>query len=171
MKWWNSDIGVTATHAAVFAQLILNGALACERASERRRAWAHTAPCLLLAGEEKGLHVFMVQVRDEEHRPLPGIEVRCDGSWMGVCCSLRRGRQVGDCGPKLGDHGIDTGYALVRTWCARHSTRGACVRSYLRLTNLRVPREAMFAKNAVVTADGRYVPAPSRGGGGGGKAA
>ena len=34
--------------------------------------------------------MFMVQLRDENHRLLPGIE-------------------AGDVGPKLGDHAIDTG--------------------------------------------------------------
>ena len=37
----------------------------------------------------------MVQLRDEEHRPLPGIE-------------------LGDVGSKLGDHGIDTGYIRMK---------------------------------------------------------
>jgi acyl-CoA oxidase len=70
MKWFNSSIGLAATHAAVYAQLILNGV-------------------------EKGIHVFMVQIRDENHQPLPGVE-------------------VGDVGAKLGDHGIDTGYLRLR---------------------------------------------------------
>ena len=48
-----------------------------------------------------------------------------------------------------------------------HTGCGTCVTSYLRLKNVRVPREAMFARNAVVTPDGRYVSAPSRSGGGG----
>lgn len=37
------------------------------------------------AGKEYGIHVFMLQLRDENHKPLPGIE-------------------MGDVGPKLGDH-------------------------------------------------------------------
>ena len=91
MKWWNSNIGLSATHAAVYAQLIVDGV-------------------------EKGVHIFILQLRDEEHRPLPGIE-------------------VGDVGPKLGDHSIDTGY--------------------LRLRNVRVPRKHMLSKRQQVTADGR----------------
>eukprot|EP01090_Pellita_catalonica_P003340 TRINITY_DN13011_c0_g1_i1.p1 TRINITY_DN13011_c0_g1~~TRINITY_DN13011_c0_g1_i1.p1 ORF type:complete len:596 (-),score=88.12 TRINITY_DN13011_c0_g1_i1:18-1805(-) len=70
MKWWNSNIGITATHAAVYAQLVLDG-------------------------KEYGVHVFMVQVRDENHMPLPGIE-------------------MGDLGEKMGDHGIDTGYMRLK---------------------------------------------------------
>lgn len=48
IKWWISGLGKVATHAVVYAQLILDG-------------------------KEYGVHVFMVQVRDENHRPLPGI--------------------------------------------------------------------------------------------------
>ena len=70
MKWFNSNIGLAATHAVVYAQLMLDGL-------------------------EKGVHVFMVQIRDEEHRPLPGIE-------------------VGDVGEKFGDHTIDTGYLRLK---------------------------------------------------------
>jgi len=36
-------------------------------------------------------HVFLLQIRDENHRPLPGIE-------------------LGDLGPKLGDNANDTGF-------------------------------------------------------------
>ena len=71
MKWWNSNLGLAATHAVVYAQLIMPG------------------------GAEKGVHVFMLQVRDEHHMPLPGIE-------------------MGDVGAKLGDDAIDTGYMRLR---------------------------------------------------------
>lgn len=93
MKWWNSNIGIAATHAVVFAQLVIDK-------------------------KEYGVHVFMVQLRDENHQPLPGIE-------------------MGDVGPKLGDHAIDTGY--------------------LRLQNVRIPRKHMFAKRQEVTPEGRYI--------------
>eukprot|EP01012_Entosiphon_sulcatum_P053751 TRINITY_DN7403_c0_g1_i1.p2 TRINITY_DN7403_c0_g1~~TRINITY_DN7403_c0_g1_i1.p2 ORF type:complete len:641 (+),score=126.22 TRINITY_DN7403_c0_g1_i1:2482-4404(+) len=92
IKWWNSGIGRVATHAAVYAQLIIDG-------------------------KEHGVHCFMLQIRDENHRPFPGIE-------------------VGDCGPKLGDRALDTGY--------------------LRLKDVRIPRENMLAKFQEVTPDGKY---------------
>ena len=41
---------MSATHAALYAQLITKGV-------------------------NHGFHVFLVQLRDEEHRPLPGVEV------------------------------------------------------------------------------------------------
>ena len=116
MKWWNSNIGVCATHATVFAQLILDG--------YRHTAYyiclgiikyLHCVVCMFFfrvtdsfsvlflnavatffsltnscRRKEYGVHVFMLQVRDEDHALLPGIE-------------------AGDVGPKMGDHAIDTG--------------------------------------------------------------
>jgi len=52
-KWWNSNAGIVATHAAVYAQLLIDG-------------------------KEHGVHVFFVQLRDENHRFLPGVQA-------GVC--------------------------------------------------------------------------------------
>jgi len=98
MKWWPGALGKVATHALVYAQLLLNG-------------------------KEHGVHVFMLQLRDEEHRLLPGIE-------------------TGDLGPKLGDHANDTGY--------------------MRLTDVRIPREFMLARYQEVTSDGRYVVSPDK---------
>lgn len=66
IKWWPGTLGKVANHAVVYAQLILDG-------------------------KENGVHPFMVQIRDENHRPLPGIE-------------------LGDLGPKLGDGANDTGF-------------------------------------------------------------
>ena len=50
MKWWPSNLGKTATHCTIYAQLIIDDV-------------------------EYGVHVFFLQVRDEHHTPLPGIEV------------------------------------------------------------------------------------------------
>jgi len=93
IKWWPGALGKLCTHALVYAQLILNG-------------------------KEYGVHVFMVQVRDENHRPLVGIE-------------------IGDVGPKMGDAANDTGF--------------------LRLQNVRIPREHMLSRYQSVTSDGRYL--------------
>lgn len=51
MKWWPGDLGRTATHAVVFAQLILKG-------------------------QKMGMHPFVVQIRSlRDHSPAPGVTV------------------------------------------------------------------------------------------------
>lgn len=66
MKFWPGGLGKTATHACVYAQLNTNG------------KWY-------------GVHTFVLQLRDEHHRTLPGIE-------------------IGEVGPKFGDNYTETGY-------------------------------------------------------------
>jgi acyl-CoA oxidase len=57
-KWWPGGLGKTATHAIVMARLFTQG-------------------------KERGVHGFIVQIRDlETHLPKPGVE-------------------IGDIGPKL----------------------------------------------------------------------
>ncbi|OQR81530.1 acyl-CoA dehydrogenase/oxidase [Thraustotheca clavata] len=65
-KWMIGAVGEAATHAAVYAQLVLNG-------------------------EKKGVHVFIVRIRDENHHEMPNIV-------------------LGDCGPKMGLNGVDNGW-------------------------------------------------------------
>ncbi len=65
-KWWSTGM-FSATHAAVYAQMILPG------------------------GVNKGVHVFFVQMRGADLKPLPGVE-------------------IGDIGPKLGDNDTPIGY-------------------------------------------------------------
>ena len=93
LKWWPGALGKVGTHTIVYAQLIIDG-------------------------KEYGVHSFIMQIRDENHQPLPGIE-------------------LGDVGNKLGDHANDTGF--------------------MRLTNVRIPRDRMLAKNQQVTPEGKYV--------------
>lgn len=47
-KWWVGDLGVYATHACVFAQLIIKN-------------------------KNYGVHAFVVPIRDEQHKLYPGI--------------------------------------------------------------------------------------------------
>jgi hypothetical protein len=68
-KWWPSSMA-TATHAVVYAQLLIDG-------------------------REYGVHVFWVQLRDENLEPLPGIE-------------------VGDIGTKVGENEVDIGYLRLK---------------------------------------------------------
>ena len=69
MLRWPSNL-VMSTHCVLYAQMIIHG-------------------------EEKGVHVFMVQLRDEDLRPLPGVE-------------------VGDIGTKAGDNFVDIGYLRLQ---------------------------------------------------------
>jgi acyl-CoA oxidase len=69
IKWWSTGMP-SATHALVYAQL-------------------------LVGGEQKGVHVFHVQLRGADLRPLPGIE-------------------VGDIGDKLGTHEANAGYLQMK---------------------------------------------------------
>eukprot|EP01065_Artemidia_motanka_P020324 TRINITY_DN2433_c7_g1_i1.p1 TRINITY_DN2433_c7_g1~~TRINITY_DN2433_c7_g1_i1.p1 ORF type:complete len:702 (+),score=237.82 TRINITY_DN2433_c7_g1_i1:62-2167(+) len=78
MKWWPGGLGKSATHAALYAQLHVGG------------------KCY-------GVHTFLLQLRDENHRPLPGIT-------------------LGEVGPKIGDNFTETGFLrlqnvrIPRTW-------------------------------------------------------
>ncbi|KAM5280027.1 peroxisomal acyl-coenzyme A oxidase 2 [Ctenodactylus gundi] len=59
-KWWPGDLGRSATHALVMAQLICSGA-------------------------RQGMHAFMVPIRSlKDHTPLPGITVGDIGPKMGL---------------------------------------------------------------------------------------
>lgn len=69
IKWWPGCLGKVATHVVLYAQLIIDG-------------------------QEKGLNVFILQIRDENHLPLKGI-------------------RLGDIGTKIGDHGNDTGFMIL----------------------------------------------------------
>uniref|UniRef100_H2ZFH4 Acyl-coenzyme A oxidase n=1 Tax=Ciona savignyi TaxID=51511 RepID=H2ZFH4_CIOSA len=93
MKWWPGDMGKSANHAMVMAQLITNG-------------------------ENHGMQAFIVPIRDmTTHKPLPGVEVGNIGSIMSL-------------------EDTDNGY--------------------LRLNNVRIPKENMLAKYANVDRSGRF---------------
>ena len=66
IKCWSGNLGNLATHAIVYAQLYTSD------------------------GVKHGLHPFIVQVRDLDRKPLPGII-------------------VGDMGLKLGLNGLSNG--------------------------------------------------------------
>ncbi|XP_036002093.1 peroxisomal acyl-coenzyme A oxidase 3 [Fundulus heteroclitus] len=94
-KFWVGNLGKTATHAIVFAQL-----------------YTPDKVC-------HGLHPFIVQVRDPKTlMALPGV-------------------LVGDVGKKVGQNGLDNGFAYFH--------------------NIRIPRENLLNKTGDVTPDGHYV--------------
>ena len=66
IKWWPGGLGKMSQFSVVYANLITQG-------------------------QPKGFHSFIVQLRDENHKPMPGV-------------------LVGEVGPKIGDNGTETGF-------------------------------------------------------------
>ena len=72
-KWWIGAAAQTANKCVVFAQLILDG-------------------------ESKGIHAFLVDLRDQETH------------------STKQGVIIGDCGPKFENDGIDNGFIIFKNY-------------------------------------------------------
>ena len=105
IKWWPGGLGKTATHAIVYAQLLLND----DDDDDINNNTNY---------KSMGIHSFIIQIRDENHKPLNGIE-------------------LGEIGPKIGDNSTESGF--------------------MRLSNIRIPREWMLMKNQKVTNTGKYI--------------
>lgn len=69
VKFWPGELGIYSTHALVFAQLIIKD-------------------------KKYGVQPFVVRIRDDNLKPMPGVE-------------------VGDIGPKIGYLAKDNGYLIL----------------------------------------------------------
>lgn len=94
IKWWPGGLGKTSQFSLVYANLIIDGT-------------------------EYGFHCFMTQLRDENHCPMPGVE-------------------VGEVGPKIGDNGTETGYLRL--------TNVRIPRTWLLMKNQEVTQEGIYKK-------------------------
>lgn len=115
-KWWMGLAAETATHAVVFARLLLPHYAASDVAVYR--TFGLHSPDTTHHYVDCGIHIFVVPLRDAtSHTPLPGVE-------------------IGDLGDKIGRQGVDNGW--------------------IRLTNVRIPREYMLMRFAHLTPQGEY---------------
>jgi acyl-CoA oxidase len=92
------DIETTATYDAAADGFIINTPHAAARKDYIGNAAQHGRMATVFAqleveGERHGVHAFLVPIRDEHHRPLPGVRIE-------------------DCGYKAGLNGVDNGRLL-----------------------------------------------------------
>ena len=143
-KWWPGGLGKCATHAVVMARL-------------------------LLGGQDRGQHSFIVQLRDlRSHQPLPGIE-------------------LGDIGPKMGYSRVDNGFLIlnqVRVPREQHLARHGSVEpdgtyvpsgdnpkavyGTMLIVRVYLVEESSVALQHATTVATRYSAVRRQGGGGGG---
>ncbi|RUP48569.1 acyl-CoA dehydrogenase/oxidase [Jimgerdemannia flammicorona] len=160
LKWWPGALARSSNYAAVFARLILPD------------------------GKDYGMHVFLTQIRDENHEPIPGVEVgdigECDGrdievvvvrNGVGVRHSCpsgsieHGGRRKPECtpprsyinGPKTPSRRsylLTNSHSIVPT--GPKLGFNSIDNGYLRLTRVRIPRSQMMMRFSKISRDGVY---------------
>lgn len=95
IKWWPGGLGKMSQFSCLYANLITQG-------------------------KERGFHVFIVQLRDENHKPMEGVE-------------------VGEVGPKIGDNGTETGFLRL--------TNVRIPRGWMLSKNQTVAEDGTYEKN------------------------
>jgi len=89
-KWWPGALGKTATHAMVFAHLLLPKSVSLGTADKNKK------PDEKIVYEDKGIHGFLVQIRClDTHKNMPGVT-------------------SGLIGPKIGTNLNDNGYLILK---------------------------------------------------------
>lgn len=118
------ELQTTATYDAKTQEFVVHtpddGAVKWWLGNAQLNATMATVFCRLITrGKDEGIHAILVPLRDPvTHKALPGVE-------------------LGDCGDKVGLHGVDNGY--------------------IRFTNVRVPRENLLNRFGDVLPNGEYV--------------
>ena len=140
MAGWPGGLGLTATHAVVYARLLLRGA-------------------------DLGVHGFIVQLRSlEDHSPLPGVTLGDIGPK--VCCC--RYVVVATAHQSHRDHNSSltahrSPLTAYRSPPARQVGFNDVDNGFARFERVRIPRDQMLSAFARVTDGGEYVaPAASQ---------
>lgn len=93
---------------------------------------------LIVNKQRKGVHVFVVPLRDPETgETLPGIE-------------------IGDLGAKMGRHGMYCERLVQNTFCSCLSLSKGIDNGWIRFDHVRIPRTNMLMKHAKLERDGGY---------------
>jgi acyl-CoA oxidase len=108
----------------MYANLIINGQGIININFPFAHLSSSFSSLFLACAKEKGFHVFLVQLRDENHLPMQGVE-------------------VGEVGPKIGDNGTETGF------CRLHDVR--IPRHWMLMKNQEVTADGEYRKNPKVT--------------------
>jgi acyl-CoA oxidase len=121
-KWWAGGMGLCATHAVVFARLLVPENLpGVSPDAPRHNGWGASRMCAH-ATVDYGVHPFVCQIRCcETLATLPGVE-------------------AGDIGPKIGYNQVDNGFMRLRVSVPRET--------HMLMGNARLERNGRFLRTS-----------------------